>query len=534
METPARQILLEPLLHTQVAAAQLPTVYADAVGATYVASRSDADRKRYGLYLTPRPVAAFMARLIEPKSTAMRLLDPAAGAGILLCAALERLVLHPNRPRMIELVACEIDGDLGRLLRMVLDHAISWAANQGVTVTATVRHQDFVLANAHVGSADDSDWFDVVIANPPYFKIGKDDPRALAVRHVVHGQPNIYGLFMAIAATMLRPGGELLFITPRSYASGPYFKRFRELFFGMMRPLRAHVFGSRREAFSRDNILQENMILHAIRDDDWIGRPERLSLTLSSSAGITDLARSREWDTTLADVLNVHEAGSVFRLPATPEDEAVLRLVDGWPGSLRSYGLQISTGPVVPFRATKWLTEQSNSATVPLLWMNHVHAMDIRWPNGKRKAEYIIDDEGSRRLLLPARNYVLLRRFSAKEERRRLTAAPLLAESVSTTMIGVENHLNYIHRPAGNLTRDEVWGLAALYNSALLDTYFRCVNGNTQVGAIELRAMPLPPIDQIVALGQRLQRHSDPVARIDELVMDLVRKLAPVGDDAVA
>ena len=97
-------------------------------------------------------------------------------------------------------------------------------------------------------------------------------------------------------------------------------------------------------------------------------------------------------------------------------------------------------------------------------------------------------------LLTPNRNYVLLRRFSAKEEARRLTAAPYIAADFGVPAVGLENHLNYVHRPGGTLSEDEAWGLAALYNSRLLDIWFRTVNGNTQVSATELRAMPLPAV----------------------------------------
>ena len=76
---------------------------------------------------------------------------------------------------------------------------------------------------------------------------------------VVHGQPNIYALFMAATAALLRKGGEFLFITPRSFASGPYFRLFREKFFANIRPVGVHVFGSRREAFGRDEVLQESI-----------------------------------------------------------------------------------------------------------------------------------------------------------------------------------------------------------------------------------------------------------------------------------
>ena len=74
-----------------------------------------------------------------------------------------------------------------------------------------------------------------------------------------------------------------------------------------------------------------------------------------------------------------------------PGEDDLVRLVDSWPGSLRAYGLQISTGPVVPFRATEFLDKAGKvpRTHVPLLWMNHVQAMQVSWPLGRHKPEYI-------------------------------------------------------------------------------------------------------------------------------------------------
>jgi len=147
--------------------------------------------------------------------------------------------------------------------------------------------------------------------------------------------------------------------------------------------------------------------------------------------------------------------------------------------------------------------------------------MQATWPLNRRKPEYILC-AGAEKLLVPNENYVLLRRFSAKEEARRLTAAPWIAKDPSLTEIGLENHLNYVHRPGGELSQDEAWGLAALYNSRLADAWFRAVNGNTQVSATELRAMPLPEHDRIVAIGERVKCMADPLAALDEVVASTV------------
>ena len=91
------------------------------------------------------------------------------------------------------------------------------------------------------------------------------------------------------------------------------------------------------------------------------------------------------------------------------------------------------------------------------LWMNHVRAMRATWPLDRHKPEYI-ERAGAEALLVANRNYVLLRRFSAKEEARRLTAAPWIATDFAIPDVGLENHLNYVHRPGGTISEDEVWG----------------------------------------------------------------------------
>ena len=497
-----------------------PSLFADRVGQAYAASCHADHRKTHGLYLTPPPIASFMAEMIRPRHT-LRLLDPAAGAGVLLCAAVEHLTQQPKPPRVIEIAAYEVDAPLAESLKVVLHYLVKWAGARGVRVHPDVRCQDFILAEAPALRGHSTARFDAVIANPPYFKIGKDDPRALAASTVVHGQPNIYGLFMATAATLLAPGGDLVFITPRSYASGPYFQKFREQFFSLIRPQRVHLFESRRDTFSRDDVLQENIILHGLRETDWFLTNVDFQFTISSSTSTHDLHGCAEWQAPLASVIDPSNLRDPFRLPASPKDQNVLCSVDAWTGSLQKYGLQISTGPVVPFRATRFLAQTPNGRAMPLFWMHHVRAMQVHWPNGTRKPQFIIDSSESRKLLVPNTNYVLLRRFSAKEEHRRLVASPLLAGAVPYPMVGLENHLNYVYRPGGNLTEDEAWGLAALYNSALLDGYFRCINGNTQVSATELRAMPLPPLEAIASLGRHIKRQQQPLALIDDLVSAL-------------
>ena len=511
-----------------------PTEYADRVGRWYASTVTEPHKKKYGQYLTPIPVADFLASLLDSKGPAVRILDPGAGTGVLACALCEKLSSHPVKPRAIALVTYETDRALIPATTAGLDYLKTWLVAREITFTYAIETKDFVQANAR--ALDDSQGtfsqiasleepFDVAISNPPYFKIPKDDPRARVAASVVHGQPNIYALFMAVSASLLKTDGELVFITPRSYTAGPYFRLFREKFFSTVKPEAFHLFGSRTEAFGRDEILQEHLILKAGRlPVDGGERASPSFVVITSSGGASDLASANKRVVPLTHVITPGCKNSIIRIPVSDEDEKITELVDSWKGSLHKYGMEISTGPVVPFRAVRFLAEKGRAPEThaPLLWMQNVKPMSAQWPIETRKQQYIMVTAGSLPLLVPDRNYVLMRRFSAKEERRRLVSAPLLASTLGSNLVGLENHLNYIYRPKGELMPEEAYGLAAFYSCRIPDTYFRTFNGNTQISATELRNMPLPPLELLKEAGRMIMNDHLTPEDAEEMMVNLL------------
>jgi len=510
-----------------------PTAYADRLRFC-VRPASAAHKKRFGQYLTSVEVADFMAKMCQPARRAVRVLDPGAGVGILSCALCEALATGPIKPVEIQLEAYETDDRFLAHLVASLAYTREWLRAQGIILKYKVFADDFVMTHANILSdipqlfpvqKAEKNGFDLIICNPPYFKIPKSDPRAQAAAAVVHGQPNIYALFMAVSASLLNTNGQLIFIIPRSFASGQYFRLFRDRFFGMVQPQAIHLFGSRCEAFSRDEILQENIILLAKRADNWSAQTSDELVEISCSEGVRDLTKSRKRQIPLSDILDFRSKDKILRIPTADEEAAIARMVRSWEGSLHAYGMNISTGPVVPFRAVPLLFKSGNATETPapLLWMQNVSSMRVQWPAKARgKEQYIVINDDSRPLLVANNNYVLLRRFSAKEARRRLVAAPFLAKQLDSPFIGLENHLNYVYRPHGSLSEEEAFGLAALLNSALLDTYFRTFNGNTQVSATEVRAMPLPPLSAITEIGRRVMASAKDIDEIDAITADVL------------
>jgi adenine-specific DNA-methyltransferase len=454
-----------------------------------------ARRKGWGQYFTAPPVAGFMASLLSGGQTErVRVFDPGAGTGILGLAA--AVSLMSRGARHVELVAIEPEPRAREQLE------------------ASCARAEEVLGPGFVASVIDADVlalvepergtrklapFDVVISNPPYFKTSPADGKA-------GGSPNIYTRFMELSSRLLRPGGELCFIVPRSFASGPYFRRFRRELHQRMDLMRVHVFESRRAAFRDDGVLQENIVV-CYR---CLPRPSSVddAIEVSASTGISDLDGCSIVRVPRASMLDPADPNALLALPANPEDLHVLHHVRSWPHTLADHGLEVSTGPVVPFRAKALLCRDPDGAVVaPLLWMQHVRADGVTWPLSTRfrKPEHILASAGEK-LLVPNATYVLLRRFSAKEGARRLTAAPLLNGQIAGEWLGLENHLNFVHRPGGSLSQNEAFGLAALFNSKLLDGYFRIVSGSTQVNATDIRALPLPSLTEIETLGVAIRR----------------------------
>jgi len=480
--------------------------YAEGLAELYARTYGTEVRKLKGQFFTPTQVSTYMARLFDVHQGTIRLLDPGAGTGVLTAAFCERL-LDSDQTINLTIDAYENDPALSQLLRMSLQACKLQLQGRGHDVKYNVYEQDFILHNEGYFRGKDSSgenterhFYDFVISNPPYYKLNKDSPQSMAMMELIFGQPNIYALFMALSASMVRPEGEMVFITPRSFCSGLYYKRFREWFLNNVQITNIHIFESRKEVFDKDEVLQENIIIKAKKRETI--EQDIVTITVSRNKDFDKLGRIEVLST---DVIRHRNHETFIRIPTSSVDVGILHVVDRWPSTLRDLGLEISTGPVVPFRAEKYLlpelTEHPKSA--PLLWMHNMQGMGVAWPekkNGKASAIRVCDE--TEPLLLPVKNYVLLKRFSSKEQKRRLYASVLLEFEFPYESMGVENHVNYIYRPDGNLSVYEAFGIAAILNTTIIDNFFRSLNGNTQVNATDIRSLPFPSIDNIRKIGE--------------------------------
>ena len=199
----------------------------------YIDDMPKKERKKYGQFFTSKETARFMAGLytIPENLFKVRILDAGAGSGILSCALLERLE-RMDSVQTIELTCYENDDNILGLLRENL-HTYQTNSKKDIRINIitdnyiTSQYLDF---NHMLGGNSEPEKYDFVIGNPPYIKIPKDAPEATAMPEVCYGAPNLYFIFAAMGLFNLDSEGEMVYIIPRSWTSGAYFKRFRQYF----------------------------------------------------------------------------------------------------------------------------------------------------------------------------------------------------------------------------------------------------------------------------------------------------------------
>lgn len=476
-----------------------PVETADFYGGLALAGVDAGQRAALGQYLTPPPLARFIASLLSCRSEAMRALDPGAGAGALTAALAERIAAAPVKPARLSLVCPEISPALRDGLRHTLPAAQLLLESAGIPAAGSILADDFI-AGGNCG-----DGFTHILMNPPYRKIRADSEQRRALRRAGLETSNLYAGFMFLAALRLRPGGEMAAIVPRSFCNGPYFKPFRQQFFALMGLRRIHLFQRRNALFSNGGVLQENIIIHAVK----AAQPERVKVTTSDAAGPELLSKPgsapgwTEQTLPYAAIIHPDDPELFLHIPSPDCAGEMAALQSRLPATLPDLGLTVSTGPVVDFRCRDYLSAQPAAGTAPLLYPAHFSPGGLDWPRLMKKPNAIQVTTATRRWLWANRGcFVTTRRFSAKEERRRIVAA-VYAGNLPGPLVGFENHLNVFHARQQGFAPELAAGLSVYLNSSFVDRCFRQFNGHTQVNAADLRALPYPEPAALTRIGRQ-------------------------------
>lgn len=163
-------------------------------------------RKKYGQYMTPYDIVMASLELIKIK-TFKNILEPSCGTGQFIDKIREE-----NTKAII--TGIELDKKLFDLVANKFDKKV------------IILNNDFLLHD--FGDKK----FDLIIGNPPYFELDKNnkqyDELIKSYKEYLSGRINIYTLFLKKCIDLLENNGTLEFVIPTSLLSSKYFEGIRK------------------------------------------------------------------------------------------------------------------------------------------------------------------------------------------------------------------------------------------------------------------------------------------------------------------
>lgn len=466
-------------------------------------------RSELGQYMTPTVIAKFMASLFSNLNIKVKLLDAGAGAGSLTAAFLNRHV-ESNNLNEIDVTAYELDPALLPFYQENISYYENEFKQKGIEANINLVNADFV----HEAVQNMEGKFTHAILNPPYKKIQSSSQHRKLLRTAQIETVNMYSAFVALAIGLLKNNGELVAIVPRSFCNGSYYKPFREIILKETAIQQIHLFESRNKAFKEDSVLQENIIIHLVKGV----KQKEVTLSKSTDDTFEDLTEfTCEFD-------KIVKPGNSERFIHIPNNEAnILEESNAITYSLADLGISVSTGPVVDFRIREHLFKDSKSDTVPLLYPIHFNGVEVEWPKDSKRPNAIAHNAATQKMLYPVGFYVVVRRFSSKEEKQRIVARVINPTKLGSEYIGIENHLNVFHSNKAGISKELAYGLAAYLNTSFVDTHFRSFNGHTQVNATDLKQMKYPSKETLIKLGEKASMLSSfEASQMDKMIETLL------------
>lgn len=461
-------------------------------------------RSDLGQYMTPSPIAAFMASLFSFNGRA-RLLDAGAGVGSLTSAFFDQALQNGTA---VDAETWEIDNTLGGYLKNTLDEYVQHGQGK---IKARIHASDFIEDATIAIQFDSNNRFTHAILNPPYKKLSANSKHRKLLRMVGIETVNLYTAFVALTVLLMEKGGEVVAIIPRSFCNGSYYRPFRNLILRSCSIRQLHLFESRNQAFQDDDILQENIIIHLIKG-------EAQGSVIVSTSHDSKFLDYQQTTFDAAVIVKPNDREQFIHIPTATEDTSLPRLCSH---TLRDIGIEVCTGPVVDFRMREYWRDDPADDTVPLLYPHHFSDDTLCWPKPHKKPNALQLSPMVSKWLMPQGHYVLVKRFTSKEERRRLVAYHLSYEALNAAHIGFENHWNVFHIEKHGMDEDIAKGLTTFLNSTVLDEHFRVFSGHTQVNATDLRNMRYPSLEQLRELGLRAINQPNDQATIDRLLEEL-------------
>jgi hypothetical protein len=173
-------------------------------------------RKKHGIFFTPLSIRKQLLECCPHIQHGMKVLEPSMGSGEFINDILSNKMLTN-----VNITGVEIS-------KKITDKTIPFFKE---ATNVNIIQDDFLDINF------ESDKFDLIIGNPPYFQISKDKEKYRNRWTILSGKFDIYILFILKCLELLNPSGILKLVIPSSFLSTDSYEPIRRLLYTTYRIL---------------------------------------------------------------------------------------------------------------------------------------------------------------------------------------------------------------------------------------------------------------------------------------------------------
>ncbi len=471
------------------------------LSSVYALLREDKYRKSLAMYFTPPSLTERLLCNLEMQGVRFnngRFFDPSCGGAAFLApiALRMRMALKAQgaSPRKIltyvekNLLGMDIDSTLCALSRQFLKMALY------EEIKEARREPTFRIETGN-SLCDLESFFgsiDVLVCNPPYRKTNKSEIGKYRDNfdEIIQGQPNMYGLFIALGIKLLKQNGICALVTPTSFLSGQYFSKLRVFLMKETQVLSIGMVSDRSGVFI--DVLQETALTLLRRTSR--ARPSQ------TKAAVSVVSRDGNYLDVGPCVLP--NSGAAWPIPRTEADVMLLQKVAALRFRIKDYGYAVRIGSFVWNRDRRAVYMSASEVrrckvktAVPLLWSSDINNGGVLDFDGSEKENgepcFVNFGDKSHRSII-RRVSVILQRVTSNDQPRRLIASVVPKKLLDKYegFVG-ENHTVILEQVAAKpaLTPRQ---MTELLGSDVIDRSFRCISGATNVSAFELSQLSLP------------------------------------------
>ncbi len=468
-----------------------------------VRERSKAENVRLGRLFTKKNTARLMADMTElnKSKTAYTILDPGAGTGILSAAIIEKICKECENCKQIFITAYENCDMFADMLEDNLERIRKKCRHDyGVKLYPTVYRENYLTEskNHYTVTFFDSveDKYDIVICNPPTEFADKSSEEAKTVGGVTQVKISSAFLFARLAGKHLEADGQLVIVLPTTVATASELTSFRKEMAENLSLTKIHLFIGKQKNEKRAVPLKKNIILSYSKTD--VHSPVVISTSADESSSDTVVLPELEYD------FVVDGNDGSLTLPKSAEDTKIVKYINGFPETLSSLGLKMSTGLVLDSRCEDLLFTDSVPGTIPLIRPTAIKGGTVHFPLPIRK-QYIAPKNTN--IIQRNKNMIMVKRVPTKSDERFVNSGIYLAAQLPAyRYISTHNKINFIDTKDKHdeMSARLAFGLFALLNSTIYDRYISIISKSKQINSKEMRSLRLPPRNIIENIGMRL------------------------------